>query len=412
MENNVPKQTNQQPYKKKILIFIPEFPVLTETFIEREISKLAEFRNHEFVVFSLRKGTGALSQNLKDKVIYGRLTWFEALKASFYFLTKRKGVIDASKIVLKDNSRGIHKRIYLFLKSVGYTKLFEYQKPDHIHAHFMSDPATICMVASIILEVPFSISAHAKDVLVDGTLMQEKAANAKFIAVCNSYAWKRLVEEANQVKASGKIRLMYHGVDENVIFGDPLIRKKPKRPSIFLGGTRLVEKKGIRYVIEASQILKDRGVSHQFDVVGPGPLYEALTRYINELGVQDNVFIHGGGRGLPFKEVAQFYRTADIFLLPSIVTNEGDADGVPNVVVEAALAKLPLVVTASGGISDVVTEQTGIIIPDRDSGAIADVVEHLIFNPEVRRQYGELGYAKVKEMFDLNKNVSELDSLF
>ncbi len=397
--------------KKKLLYFVPEFPRLTETFIEREISKLIEFDNLDIVVFSLAKASGAMSENVKDKVVYQKLTWRASFLAGFYFFTRTRAVLDAWKLVWDDKTKSVIKRAYLFLKGVGYTKLFERYNPEHIHVNFLSDPSTIALIVSKILNIPFSISAHAKDVFVDGTLISEKAREAKFITVCNENTWRKVVEEANKERASGKVRLIFHGIEAQKVFiGTPDI-KKPDRPMIFLGGTRLVEKKGIKYMVEASRILKDRGIEHQVDIVGPGPLYEELMVQIKELGLEDTVIIHGEGKGTPFKLVAQYYQIADIFVLPSIVTQEGDVDGVPTVVIEAALAHLPMVTTSAGSITDLVTADAGILIPDKDAVAIADAVEKLLSDKDLAKRLGDTAHKKASEMFNLERNVGELESL-
>jgi len=93
---------------------------------------------------------------------------------------------------------------------------------------------------------------------------------------------------------------------------------------------------------------------HRVDLVGPGDLYDQLVKMVSELNLQDTVYIHGNGNGTPFEEVLEYYKVADIFVLPSIETNDGDVDGVPTVVIEAAMAKLPIISTDAGAITDLI----------------------------------------------------------
>lgn len=397
MEN----QNSVTESKKKILYFIPEFPRLTETFIEREVSQLIKRNNLNVNILSLQKASGQASEKVLEVTEYKRLDWKHALLALLYFFTRTKKVFEMIRIIPDK---------YLFFKSLGYTKIIEEYRPDHLHAHFLSDPSTIIMVASEILGIPFSISGHARDVFVEGTLIPEKVKRAKFIAICNSFSWKKCIEIAGRDNAD-KIYKIFHGIDTD-LFADPPKKQKPNRPVIFLGGTRLVEKKGIKYMIEASRILLDQGIDHQVELVGPGPLYQEFIDLIKDQGLQNNIYIHGEGKGTSFEEVKEFYKTADIFVFPAIETLEGDADGVPTVVIEAAIAQLPIVSTDAGGITDLVEDGvTGLVIPQKDPQALAVAVEKLIYDKKLGEHLARNANKRAKEIFDLDNNAAKLEEL-
>jgi colanic acid/amylovoran biosynthesis glycosyltransferase len=396
--------------KKKILYFIPEFPGLTETFIEREVSKLIEFGNLDVTVLSLRQGVGVTSKETLEKVYYRRLNFLSLVQGLFYIITNPLRVYSAFTLVSKDNSKSFLGILYLFIKSLGYAKIFSFYNPDHIHVHFLSESSTIALIVSIVLNVPFSISGHARDVFVEGTLIPEKVKHAEFVVICNGYSYRKCIELAGK-DLSDKIHKIYHGVSPDLFKDAPKVDKPPV-PLIFLGGTRLVEKKGLRYMIDASKILKKRGIAHKVVLVGPGNLYEELSEYIKKLDLEDTVIIIGEGRGTPFEIVKEYYKIADIFVLPSIETAAGDADGVPTVVIEAAIAKLPIITTNAGGISDLILDgETGIIIPQRDAQALAEKIDHLIIHPELRKSLGEKAYTRAIVLFDLDENVKKLEEL-
>jgi glycosyltransferase involved in cell wall biosynthesis len=196
------------------------------------------------------------------------------------------------------------------------------------------------------------------------------------------------------------------------MFDTPPKMPKWNVPAIFLGGSRLVEKKGLKYMIEASKILQGIGVAHRVDLVGPGDLYNELCKMIGDLGLRNTVFIHGDGKGTPFAEVLDYYKVADVFVLPSIETGEGDADGVPTVCIEAAMARLPIVSTSAGGITDLIEDGvTGLVVPQRDSQAIAGAVQKLLSDRELANKLGQTAYNKAVEMFDITKNVGQLEKL-
>ena len=370
---------------KRILYFIPEFPRLTETFIEREVSALIKRGNLDVTVLSLKRANGSTTQDVLGRTFYRRLTVMDCIKAI--------------RLVFKVIPRG---NLFLFLKAVGYAQIISEYKPDHIHVHFLSNISTLIMYVSKILNVPFSVSAHARDIFVDGEFIQQKIVAAKFITVCNNKAFE-------SIHATNKnVYRIYHGIDPEIL--DVALQIiKPARPVIFLGGTRLVEKKGLEYMLEASKLLVSKGFDHEVHIVGPGPLYVSLTTKIKELGLENTVYIHGEGKGTPFAQVIQYYKLADVFVYPAIDTTEGDVDGIPTVVIEAALAKLPIVTTNAGSISDLIDTSNGVIIPQKDAKAISVAIELLLGDNELAHKNTLAAYDKAAKMFDATANIGELE---
>ena len=184
----------------------------------------------DITILALTPGSGAMSDNIKNKLHYERLTVGICASALFsYEFKKQKKMLEIHKLIMgedsypyllnlkKDNSarakmsvlgRFHGSRFIHFWKGVAYAKVFEKYNPDHIHAHFLSDSSTVAMVAAKILDVPFSVSAHATDVFREGSLIPVKAREAKFITVCNGNTWKEAVKYANQTKSSGKVKLI------------------------------------------------------------------------------------------------------------------------------------------------------------------------------------------------------------
>lgn len=394
--------------KKRILYFVPTFPVLSETFIEREISKMVALGNVDITVIALAKGRGSMTANSERVTVFRRLDWQACIKATKYFLLK-----PFSLLQILTRTFGIAsfnpKNFYVFLKAVGYAQIFEEYKPEHIHVHFLSEPSTIVLVVSQILDVPFSVSGHAKDVFLTGTLISQKVDKAKFVTICNTFAYNKCLEILHTT-SNNKVHKIFHGIDPKTFEGiSKLI--KPNRIVLFMGGTRLVEKKGIKYMIEACRILKDMHIDFQLDLVGFGEMANEIIDLVVKQNLGDVVNIHGGGKGMPFEEVVEYYKMADIFLLPSIEASNGDTDGVPTVVIEAAMSKLPVISTNAGGVSDLIDSSNGIVVPQRDAKAIADAVITLIQNPDLRKTLGQKAYDKAVITFDLDKNIKQLEAL-
>jgi len=397
---------------KRVLIFVPEFPRLTETFIQREISKLIELDNLDITVFSLQKASGKFLEGVEDHVVYTKLNVVILFKSLLFWGVKfPKRLSKAFKDFVLTPEKSEKVSFPLFVKSIGYAYLFSLLSLDHIHANFMSWPSTVAMVASKLLGIPYSISAHAKDVMVEGECFRSKVESAKFISICNKFAYKYCVDHSG-VDNPKNVLLQYHGVDSKTAFAVTSNIEKPTRPLLFNGGSRLVEKKGQKYLIEAARILRDRGYDFEVHIAGPGPLYNDLLAQIKELNLEDCVFIHGEGKGIPFDVVVAYLKVADIVVQPNINLGSGDSDGIPTFIIESALMAKPVVATDAGSITDLIeNEITGLIVAQRDPIAFADAVERVLKDPDLGARLGESAKVRAEQMFDLDKNVKELEKL-
>jgi hypothetical protein len=169
-------------------------------------------------VFSLAKGKGEVSEILENKIVYERpclkdfflslpyiFSNLSRLKKIFLDLETKAKELDGGEE--KDNISNSPKKLYTFIKSILYSIKFSKHKPDFILAHFLSSPSTIVMCASEILQIPYGISAHAKDIMVTGEFIREKVQTSKFITICNKNAYEYVLEKAAGLDTS-KIFLM------------------------------------------------------------------------------------------------------------------------------------------------------------------------------------------------------------
>lgn len=400
----------QTDHKKKIAILIPEFPVLTETFIQRDIVKLMELGNLDVEVLYLKRGRGHLDRSLEKFIHRINLNIIDLLFSLKYLILKKGEIRRIDHILKGDLTRSVPARYYLLFKSLGYANIIKNYKPDELHIHFYSDFSTIGMFTAIILGIPFSINAHARDVFEYPHLPKSKANLAKFVTVCNKAAHERCM----QISQAGedKVHLIHHGIDPDSIFPSDIKVKKADTPMIFMGGTRLTEKKGIKYMLQASKILKERGISHRVDLIGVGEGYQALSDKIRETGLEKIFYIHGEGKGMPFEQLAEYYLAADLFVLPIIQARSGDSDGIPNVIIEAALAKLPIITTDAGSVSELIIDDvTGVVVPQKDPEALATEIERLLIDNERKERLGSAASGKAREMFDQDRNVKKLEKL-
>lgn len=393
--------------KKKVLVFIPEFPVLTETFIERELSKLVDRDNVDLIVFSLKEGSGKVSENLKSRVVYQRLGFSDLFPVLSYIFKNSKQI----SAVYNGLGNGPHNKTFLILKSVGYALKFSQYKPNIILAHFMSEPSTIAMVTAEILNIPFGISAHAKDVTVTYEYINQKVKEAKFITVCNKSAYYFLLNLLGETNP-GNIYLNYHGVDSGRILKAAL--PEITRPTKYLitAVGRFTEKKGFKYLIDTAAVLKDKKLDFVCHIIGFGPLLGELKKQIADLDLEDQVKLIGGSKGLANDETLKMLKVSDVFALPSIQTDDCDADGVANVLLEAGALGVPIVATDAGSTSEFVTDGvTGLVVPQKSIKPLAEAIEMLLTDKSFASDLSKNAYERVVASFDSGVNIVKLEEL-
>ena len=278
----------------------------------------------------------------------------------------------------------------------------------HLHAHFARGATEVATLASMMTGVPYSFTAHAGDIYTaTPDDLREKVAGAEFVVTCtraNQEYLHRLLDEDQR----HKIKLSYHGVDLEK-FG---IRTntRPVRPPLFLSAGRLVEKKGFLYLLEACRILKDRGYRFRCLIVGEGPQRRNLENTAATLGLDGVVHLPGS---CSQEELLFFYRQATAFILPCTVVDNGDRDGIPNVLLEAMAVGLPVISTPVSGIPEVIQHgHNGLLSPERDPDALASAVELVLDDAALRERLRSNARAAVVERFDSRRNIERLASLF
>jgi glycosyltransferase involved in cell wall biosynthesis len=258
------------------------------------------------------------------------------------------------------------------------------------------------MVASRLLGGRYSLTAHAREIYVKPVLLRERIEQATFTVTCTEYNRRYLSEVVGPRVASRIVRL-YHGLDLSAL---DEVRPAAQSGPVLLSVAQLMERKGLRYLIEACRLLVDRGHDVRCEIIGDGPLRGELEELIQRLDLGEVVALVGP-RSYP--EVISAYRRAIAFVLPCIVASDGDRDGIPNVILEAMAARLPVISTAVSGIPEVVVDgETGWLVKEADAAAIAAAVEQLLANPALATRVAEGGRAFVRREFDLNRNVDRL----
>ena len=173
---------------------------------------------------------------------------------------------------------------------------------------------------------------------------------------------------------------------------------------------RLVEKKGFEYLLEAFALVATEVPEARLEIAGEGPLRQSLEQLASQRGLSDRVTFHGS---LPHGVVASSMQNASIICQPSVTASDGDSEGLPTVVLEAAATAKPLVSTRHSGIPEIIVDgTTGFLVAERDVGALADRLLSLLRNAELRKKMGEAGRRRIEEKFDMSKQAERLEEIY
>ncbi len=279
----------------------------------------------------------------------------------------------------------------------------------HIHAHFCHTPASVAFFASQLTGLPFSFTAHAKDIYTsEPDQLARKIAKARFVVTCTKYNAAHLAGIMNGNPARTPVHTIYHGIDVGFFSFEPEVSPGP--PYRILSVGRLVPKKGYDDLLLALKILDDRGFDFQFTHIGSGEMKSRVADMTRGLGLSHRVRMLGT---LPHKEVLSWYRRAHCFALACKVAGNGDRDGIPNVLIEAMAVGLPVVATRVSAIPELVEDgATGTLVEPGNPGDMADALERVLLDPAGCRDRVNRAREKVERDFDNRRCVMKLHSLF
>jgi len=261
-----------------------------------------------------------------------------------------------------------------------------------LYVHFAHKPATLARFASLLTGVPYALSAHAKDIwLTPRHELARKVRDASVVLTCTSDGREHLAELAGD---KTPVQLAHHGVATDVetdhTGGDGPVR--------IVSVGRLVPKKGHATLVRAASILRDRGIDFQLRIAGEGPEWPSLQRLVNELAVSDRVQFLGP---LSEAEARREYRHADVFALACEELENGDRDGIPNVILEAMAHELPVAATRAGSTAEAVVHgASGLLSDQGDHVTLARHLEQLARDEGLRRRLAAGAREAVLARFD------------
>jgi glycosyltransferase involved in cell wall biosynthesis len=277
-----------------------------------------------------------------------------------------------------------------------------------LHAHFIHTPASVTQYASLMTGLGWSCSAHAKDIWTTrDDELRRKLESMAWAVTCTRAGYLKLQSLASDPE---KVHLSYHGLDFSrfgPFAGSHSQRdgSDPRDPVIILSVGRAVVKKGYDVLIDALAKLPP-GLSWRFVHVGGGELLKPLKEKAKSLGLDGRIDWLGAQAQ---EDVLARYRSADLFALACRIADDGDRDGLPNVLVEASSQALPCISTRVSGVTELLEDDvTGVVVEPEDPDALAIAFARAITQPELRRRLGAAAEALVRSRFDHHASVAEL----
>lgn len=405
--------------ERPVAYILGTFPQASQTFIAREVRGL-KLAGLPMLVFALGKRDPDVLEDA-DRA------WYPDVRFAPIFLAP---AVLAANVALALRAPGRYARTFgtllalphrprilvlraiaLFVTAAWIARTIEQAGGcRQVHAHFALAQTEVAMAVAGLLGVPFSFTAHARDIYATPSALEEKIRAARVVVTCTGYNVTHLRGLCPDVPPA-RIRLVHHGVDVDAASRIAECRNlhADARPVILAAG-RLIDKKGFATLIDACAQLQARGRVFECHIFGTGPLMAELRRRADSAGLASMVELPGWA---PAGQLRDAMGTAAVFAMPSRVAAGGDRDGIPNVVLEAMAAGLPVVATDVSGMPEAVSDGvTGLLVEPDDANALAEALERVLSDTELSARLGAAARARIAEEFTLEVASSHLLALF
>jgi len=394
-----------------LAVVVKGWPRLSETFIARELLAMEE-AGLAFRIVSLRRPTDPHLHPVHRRI-----------RAPVTYLPEY--VRDEPRRVLRAFADALRRRrlgrvLGLFLRHLlrdptpnrvrrlaqALVLVHEHPELARLHVHYLHTPASVGLYAARMLGIPFSLSAHAKDVwTTPPEELRGKLEAAAFTVTCT----RTNLEYLRTLAPRARIELVYHGIDLDGLppppARPPRDGRDPTDPVRFLTVARAVPKKGLDVLLKALTRLP-ADLHWRLVHVGDGIERPRLEELARRLGLAARVEFRGAR---PRDAVVAALAEADLFVLPARVAPDGDRDGLPNVLLEAAALALPLLTTPVSAIPEFVRDGIeGVLVPPEDEAALAAALADLARDPARRRRLGGAARRRVRAAFRFHDHIGRL----
>jgi colanic acid/amylovoran biosynthesis glycosyltransferase len=295
--------------------------------------------------------------------------------------------------------------VWAFFCGFRLARFFEEEQIQHIHAPFANGPAMAAWVASTLTGIPFSFTGRAVDIYPPDGALSEKIRDSVLVRAntrCNVGYLQGLANGEPD-----KIRLVYNGYPLKEFSLAPVEMKPPFR---LLSLGRFARFKGFDVLLRAARILRDQGLDFHLTMAGAGPEGLRLRWLRRTLGLTDCVSFPGY---VTHDRVSELFCSTDVFVMPSVIHATGERDGIPNVIMEALLHRVPVVATDLAAITEVIRDgETGVMAPAGDPMALAGAIQRMTSDRERAMEMASSGNRRVLEQFNPEENHRKILELY
>lgn len=395
-----------------IALVLKGYPRLSETFIAQEILGL-ERRDLSIEIVSLRHpydpSIHPIHKQITAPVRYlPEYLYQEPLRVlkAWWTMRQRPSYKATRSLWLKDLRRDLTaNRVRRF----GQALVFAAELPASIrllYVHYLHTPASVTRYAALLKGLPYTISAHAKDIWTSPAWeLREKLEDCRWLTTCTAANRSYL----QGLAPGAEVFLTYHGLDATR-FPKPAERalpdgSNPEQPVMLLSVARLVAKKGVDTLLEALALLPAH-LHWRYTHIGGGAEKETIRAKAVDLGLDERIDWQGAKAQT---EVIAAYREADLFVLASRIAEDGDRDGLPNVLMEAGSQELAAITTDVSAVPEIITNgDNGLLVQPNDPLALAEALETLIRDPQRRQRLGKAARQNVLDHFAMDPGLDHL----
>lgn len=394
---------------QKVGYVVVEFPKVTETFILREMTELLTL-GVDVTLFSLRTIRNYPVQHQETKAMQER-TYYSAfffslalVAANLSFLFRKPlRYLSLWFYLIRHTCRSprfLVKTIAMLPKCIYFASVARKLGLERIHAHFAQQPAVCGIIINWLIGIPFSMTPHAYDIFVDKVMLDEKLRRADMVVAVSDFHRRYFLEICPDMDPD-KIREVRYGLRLEEY--EPKTDYRIDGPVKFLSVASLQRYKGIPFLIEACRLLAEEGIDFECAVIGEGEDRFGLETRIAKAGIGDRFILPGI---LPHHEVRERFLQSDIFVLPSIIEENGCMEGLPNALIESLALGVPAISTNISGIPELIMdEKTGLVVEQQDGVALAEAMKRMIVDQGLREAVAARGREEVLRKHNIHVNV-------
>lgn len=392
----------------RVLYLVSLFPCWSETFIVREIHALAR-QGVDIRIVSLKPHSEPMVQPdakvLLDRVIYPPSSLTGSLRAALPQVLKHplRSTAELWPLVrsLWRRPAELAKSVISWWRTLAVMAEVQRFAPQHLHAHWATYPSTAARILAGRIGCPWSFTGHAHDIFVHDQDLSGKLAQADFSVTISEYNCRQLSARLPS-ELHNRLAVIHCGV----LPADLPFTAEGREPAYIVGVGRLDPIKGFIHLVKACALLQERGIDFRCDIIGDGPLRDELQQAINQAGLSERVRLTGA---LPQQDVRQRINRATMFVLPSVLLADGNADGIPVALMEAMACGATAISTRVSGIPELIHhEENGLLVTPGQATELTDAMARLLADAPLRTRLAQAARNTIIHDFDADIEAAKL----